>query len=948
MIDRDDSVLRAVGTAAELLLGAVQPADALDQVLPVLGAATEVHRVHIYENRYEGDEVFSTIVNEWTADGISRLKGKPEETDFPMVGGGFQRWVEALEAGKLLVVGPGEGTDEERRLMAAENIISVLCVPIHVEDRWWGWIDFDDCSQDRQWSDSKIEGLRTVARLIGTSLGRQRIAAKHSEAESKYQTLVEQLPAIVYIAAATPDNRTLYISPQVKEVYGWAPADWLKVRGLWEQAIDPLDRGWVLEHAERSSETGTPFKAEYRAKARYGKPLWIHEESSLVRDEDGNPRFWQGVMLDITNQKLAQEALEESQERYRNLVEQLPMVIYTEQVDTVSEGVSYISPRAQDVFGFDVTDWVGSLDVWIDHIHPDDRDRVLAMHEQTNLSQEPFKTEYRFLTADGRVLWIHDEASLVVDSEGEPVCWQGFMIDVTELKEAEGRLQETEQRYRSLVERTPGITYIEEVDGGGSGRLTYISPQVEQILGFGVDEWLREPSAWREHIHPDDCARIVEEFKAVEGAGGSTMITDFRSKTKDGRWLWFRDESVLVYGLDGKPAFWQGVMSDITTQREADERVREAEERYRTLVEQLPGAVYIDALDGIGKSEYMSPQVIQVSGFTPEEWLADEDMWRKVLHPEDRPAAVRRDIEIGETGEPFNMEYRIIRKDGEVVWIHDQASLVLDENGKPDFWQGVMLDVSEAKRTKELESELETERETAQRLREIDEMKNTFLTAVSHDLRTPLAAILGLALTLEREELGMVAGDGRDLVTRIAENARKLDRLVSDLLDLDRLTRGILEPKRHPTDVGAVVRRVVDEADFLGDHPLEMSADPVIVAVDGAKVERIIENLLSNVARHTPTGTQVWITVHAEGDGAVITVEDSGPGVPAEMEGNLFEPFAQGSEGEQARYSPGVGIGLSLVARFSELHGGSATVGHRDGGGTVFTVHLPNGTPTFI
>lgn len=940
----EGSALQAVGTAAEVLLGSERTGEAIESMLPAIGEATGVHRVHVYENRYEGDEVYSTLTYEWVSQGTSRVKGHPGETDFAMVAGGFQRWIDQMESGKLLAVSPSDGSDDERQVLLSENVVSLLCAPIFVDERWWGWIDFDDCENDRAWTDVEMDALRTVARLLGTSLARERMVAKHSEAESKYRTLVEQLPAIVYIADASPENKTLYISPQVKDVYGWAPSEWLTVRGLWEQAIDPEDHDWVLAEAVRTATEGTPFKVEYRAKSRYGKQLWMHEEASLVRDEFGKPRFWQGVILDVTEQKLAAEALEESQVRYQALIEQLPAVIYTELVEGMNNALTYISPRAEELFGYPAKDWVEVPDLWETHIHPDDRERVIGLHQETSRTQKPFRAEYRFDAADGRELWLHDEATLVTDPDGDPYCWQGFMLDITELKQAESRVSSAEERYRNLVERMPSITYIEGITQG-TGPLTYISPQIESILGYTAEEWTTNPVGWRAYMHEDDIPRVSALYDAVSAEGRSSMVVDYRMRAEDGRWVWFRDESVQVVDLTGAPQFWQGVMHDITSQKEAEDRVKEAEQRYRILVEQLPTAVYIDALDGIAKSVYMSPQIEQISGYAPEEWVADEDMWRKVLHEEDRAEAVKKDLGVGDSGDPFNHDYRLVRKDGSVVWIHDEATLIRDETGTPMYWQGVMMDVTEQRRSEQLETELQSERQTAQRLREIDEMKNTFLTAVSHDLRTPLAAILGLALTLERGDLGLVVGDGVDLVTRIAANARKLDRLVSDLLDLDRLTRGILEPNRHATDVGAVVRRVLSEADFLDGYAVHVEADPTVLSVDGSKVERIVENLLSNTARHTPAGTQVWVSVHAHEDGALISVEDSGPGVPEDMQGSLFEPFAQGSAGDQARYAPGVGIGLSLVARFTELHGGRAWVEEREGGGAAFHVYLPGEEP---
>ena len=144
--------------------------------------------------------------------------------------------------------------------------------------------------------------------------------------------------------------------------------------------------------------------------------------------------------------------------------------------------------------------------------------------------------------------------------------------------------------------------------------------------------------------------------------------------------------------------------------------------------------------------------------------------------------------------------------------------MIRDEQGTPKFWQGVWIDLTEQKRAAELERALQVEREEAAELRAIDELKTTFLQAVSHDLRTPLAAILGLAVTLESQaDLG--SDEAHDLAARISMNARKLDRIVSDLLDLDRISRGILEPNLRPTDLDELVRRVVTESDLLADHP---------------------------------------------------------------------------------------------------------------------------------
>jgi signal transduction histidine kinase len=217
---------------------------------------------------------------------------------------------------------------------------------------------------------------------------------------------------------------------------------------------------------------------------------------------------------------------------------------------------------------------------------------------------------------------------------------------------------------------------------------------------------------------------------------------------------------------------------------------------------------------------------------------------------------------------------------------------------------------------------------------------NTFLDAVSHELRTPLATVIGIAKTLKRAGSSLATKDVTDLVDRLVNNADKLDRLLNDLLDLDRLSKGIVAPKLAATDLAALVAGVAQEWRQRSGRRLEVLAEPVVATVDAAKVERIVENLLVNADRHTTPDTPVWLRLARRDDGVLLAVEDAGAGVPEELRGGLFEPFRRGPEAS-AR-APGAGIGLTLVARFAELHGGRAWVEDRPGGGASFRVLLPD------
>jgi signal transduction histidine kinase len=232
----------------------------------------------------------------------------------------------------------------------------------------------------------------------------------------------------------------------------------------------------------------------------------------------------------------------------------------------------------------------------------------------------------------------------------------------------------------------------------------------------------------------------------------------------------------------------------------------------------------------------------------------------------------------------------------------------------------------------------EDEHEVSSGLRELNDVKDTLLHAVSHDLKGPLAGIIGAMSTLRRgDELQLTADEVESLYQMIEQSGRKMNRLVDDMLDLERLDRGQVQPEREPTDIAEMVRRIAREASGMDTHPVRIDAEPLLANVDPAKVERIVENLLVNAARHTPGGTPVHVMVRQGSDGIVLTIEDEGPGVPEELKGTLFDPFRQGPTAA----GRGVGIGLSLVRRFAELHGGTAEIEDRVGGGARFVVVLP-------
>ncbi|HEY7280092.1 MAG TPA: ATP-binding protein [Actinomycetota bacterium] len=479
-----------------------------------------------------------------------------------------------------------------------------------------------------------------------------------------------------------------------------------------------------------------------------------------------------------------------------------------------------------------------------------------------------------------------------------------------------------------VLRRMPACLWTTDMDlrfttSMGAG-LAALGLEQGQLVGSTIDEFVAETDS-----------RSAEYHRRARA--GETI--DYESNMGAFRWQVHLEP---LRGVDGEIAGTIGLALDISREAAAEGQVREAEARYHQLVGQIPVITYREEVEPPNATVFVSWQIEDILGFTQEEWLADGGtLWYRLVHPDDYDEIVAENDRTNATGEPFLAEYRLIGKDGRVVWVHDESRLIHDEHGRPLHWQGVYFDVTERHLAEEaLRLAFERERDAAERLRALDEMKNTFLAAVSHELRTPLSAILGIALTLDRDEVDVSDAEARELLHGLAANARKLERLLSDLLDLDRLSRGIVEPRRSPTDVAELARTVAASMEVSNDHVVAVSDGSVVGDVDPAQVERIIENLLSNAGRHTPLGTEIRVGVDRVSEGVLVVVDDDGPGVPDGLREAIFRPFEQ-VPGRRA-HSPGVGVGLSLVARFAELHGGRAWMEARPGGGSSFRVLLPD------
>jgi PAS domain S-box-containing protein len=313
-----------------------------------------------------------------------------------------------------------------------------------------------------------------------------------------------------------------------------------------------------------------------------------------------------------------------------------------------------------------------------------------------------------------------------------------------------------------------------------------------------------------------------------------------------------------------------------------------------------------------------SDELYRVFGRSPGSGPVTYHSYLDHIHPDDRTFVDQAITRAFGDREPFAFEHRIVRPDGVERVVSSRGRVILNGDEAVSM-VGTAQDVTDQ--------------------RQADRLREDILSAVSHELRTPLTSVLGFALTLERRRKELPDEAVEATVTELSRAARRLERLLGDLLDVERLRRGLVVVRREPTDVLGLVEAVVAACPLDG-RGVSIAGAPLQADIDAPKVERIVENLVVNAVRHTPAGSAIRVRLEVEDGDLLLVVEDDGPGVADEFKEAVFETFNRGAN--MLSVTPGTGIGLSLVARFAALHGGRAWVEDAPGGGASFRVRLPD------
>jgi len=496
------------------------------------------------------------------------------------------------------------------------------------------------------------------------------------------------------------------------------------------------------------------------------------------------------------------------------------------------------------------------------------------------------------------------------------------------LVEAALRLTERVQERTELLSQSQRLARIGSFRWDAVTSTNIWSDELYRIHELEPREFAPGPD-YTEFIHPDDLEALHLSLQQMKETLEPYEF-DYRIVLPSGTEKWILARGEPITDADGNFVGLQGTCQDITDRTLS-------EERFRLLVESAAFACVVVNADGC--MVLVNDELASLFGYTANE-LIGRPVEMLIPHDlRDQHARNRHVYAENAHSRPMGsgLELWGLRKDGTKMPIDINLSPIPASDGLQ-----VVAAVRDITAQREIEDKLrhayEQERDAAEHLRRLDESKTVFLEAVSHELRTPLTVILGTANLLQTGDFVFVDPQTKQLVRSLDKSAHRLSSLLDDLLDLDRLRRGVAaEPKRRPTAVGELTRRIVQTLE-VETHPIDVATANFEGNVDPAQTERIVENLIMNAVKHTPEGTQIWITAEPAENGTSIVVEDAGPGVPDHIRDALFEPFVKETRG----HVPGTGIGLSLVMRFAQLHGGRAWVTDRPGGGASFHVYLPN------
>lgn len=563
------------------------------------------------------------------------------------------------------------------------------------------------------------------------------------------------------------------------------------------------------------------------------------------------------------------------------------------------------------------------LEKWFAMLHPDDERAARERLEQVLKQRSPeWISRDRWLHPESGVRWTFSRARITYDQQGRPVRISGTTTDITDQQEAQSLLHRSEER----------SSRAQEVAQAGTWELDLVQQMAYPSREYCrlVDIPYRSAMPLEETFlfsHADDRAAVRQGFQDAVRSKQRSYQSETRHVLPDGRVKWRMSRGEVQYDDRGEAISVLGATIDVTDRKLAELALQRSEERFRLATEAFNGMIYDhDRITGVVQR---SKGLKELIGPAPEQVPATEQFWTDRIHPDDVIGVKALMGSVIEERSPlYDLEYRVRHDQGHWVWVNDKGRLSYDDKGGAVRAVGSTTDITVRKKAEE-------------ELQLADRRKDDFMATLAHELRNPLSPLQHAIDLLE--DVGQDQEMMAELRAMMARQMKHLVRLVDDLLDLSRINRGKIELRRRPIDLVNCLKAALEANRHTMDrlkHELRVSLPekPCMVYGDGERLTQVVNNLLNNAAKFTPSQGVIELSLAVEDKVAVLSVKDNGNGLDKGATERIFEMFVQAGTSTQG----GLGIGLNLVRRLVVMHGGSVNA-HSDGPGkgSLFTVRLP-------